>query len=224
MPHPTALGYPGAPEQQLPRSAGEDEAAEEGAPGEDDPVAELPAESWVVDAAERTGIPQRSVYAYAGAALDTAETRPDCGIGWNTLAGIGQVESVHGQFEGSTISAYGDVSPPITGVALDGSEGVLEIPDTDDGELDGDEEWDRAAGPMQFIPQTWQRYAADGNMDGEADVHNIDDAALSAASYLCEEGGDLTSDRGWNSAVGTYNQSVPYANDVADHAEEYLPE
>nr|WP_221205961.1 lytic murein transglycosylase [Garicola koreensis] len=151
-----------------------------------------------------------------------AETNEACGIGWNTLAGIGQVESVHGAYDGAEVDERGDVEPHITGVPLDGSEGVLEIPDTDEGELDGDEEWDRAVGPMQFIPQTWQRYTADGNQDGEADVHNIDDAALAAATYLCDEGSDLTTDRGWNDAVTAYNQSVQYANEVADYAEGYL--
>lgn len=188
------------------------------------PVAEVADEGWVVETAERTGIPQRALQAYAGASAHVSETNPECGIGWNTLAGIGQVESIHGAYGDAQIDDDGNVEPPIIGVALDGSEGVMEIPDTDDGELDGDDEWDRAVGPMQFIPQTWQRYAADGNLDGEADVHNIDDAALSAAIYLCDAGGDLTTDHGWNDAVTAYNQSVEYANDVAGHAEDYRSE
>lgn len=216
-PHPTELGYPPAPTQETP-------AATEEISGDvaEVPITELVDPQWVAQTAERSQIPERPLAAYAGAAAHLAETEEACGIGWNTLAGIGQVESVHGAYDGAEIDEGGDVEPPITGVPLDGSEGVLEIPDTDDGELDGDQEWDRAAGPMQFIPQTWQRYAADGNQDGEADVHNIDDAALAAARYLCEEGGDLTTDRGWNDAVSAYNQSVPYANEVADYAEGYL--
>ncbi len=97
----------------------------------------------------------------------------------------------------------------------------MEIPDTDGGELDGDDEWDRAVGPMQFIPTTWEQWARDGNLDGQADVHQYDDAALTAAVYLCAAGEDLTTDQGWNDAVTAYNQSVQYAVDVARHAEEY---
>ena len=46
-------------------------------------------------------------------------------------------------------------------------------------------EFDRAVGPMQFIPTTWQRFARDGDGNGAADPHNLYDAALSAAEYLC---------------------------------------
>jgi membrane-bound lytic murein transglycosylase B len=113
------------------------------------------------------------------------------------------------------------VSPSIIGIPLDGSEGVMAIADTDDGELDEDMEWDRAVGPMQFIPTTWADHAEDGNLDGEADPHQIDDAALTAARYLCENGGDVTTDDGWTTALAAYNRSVSYANDVADLAESY---
>lgn len=216
-PEPTELGYPPAPVQQDPQLATE---AEEAA-GEV-PVTELVDADWVAATAEDAGIPQRALQAYAGAAAHIGQTDPDCGLGWNTLAGIGQVETVHGAFGGSSITDDGVVDPPITGPVLDGSQGVMEIPDTDEGELDGDEEWDRAVGPMQFIPTTWERYAADGDLDGEADVHQFDDAALTAAIYLCDSGEDLTTDRGWNDAVTEYNQSVQYANEVADYAEAYL--
>lgn len=214
-PHPTELGFPPAPTQQLPQEAEGAEAGESGS------IAELPDPEWVGRTAERTGIPERALSAYAGAALRVEQTQPQCRLGWNTLAGIGQVESVHGSYEGAQIGEDGVVEPHIIGVPLDGSEGVMEIPDTDDGELDGDEQWDRAVGPMQFIPTTWRQYAQDGSGDGQADVHQYDDAALTAAVYLCEHGEDLGSDRGWNDAVAAYNQSVEYANDVASFASDY---
>ena len=44
---------------------------------------------------------------------------------------------------------------------------------------------DRAVGPMQFLPASWARYGADGNGDGVRDPHQLDDAALAAAAYLC---------------------------------------
>ena len=214
-PHPTALGFPPAPVQEKP-VLDED-------PGDPDevPITALVDSEWVAETAERTQIPERALSAYAGAAAQLAHTAPDCGLGWNTLAGIGQVESVHGQFGDSTIGEDGVVDPPIIGVALDGSEGVMEIEDTDDGEFDEDDEYDRAVGPMQFIPTTWERYAADGSGAGEPNIHQYDDAALTAAIYLCDSADDLTDDRGWNDAVAVYNQSVEYANDVAGFAEEY---
>lgn len=212
-PDPTELGYPSAPAQDMPEAAGEQVDGV--------PLAELPDPVWVEEMGEETGIPDRALSAYAGAALRLAEDDPDCQLGWNTLAGIGQVESRHGSYGGGQIGEDGVVDPPVIGVPLDGSEGLMEIPDTDDGELDGDEEWDRAVGPMQFIPTTWEQWAQDGNLDGQADVHQYDDAALTAAVYLCASGDDLTTDEGWNDAVTAYNQSVQYANDVARYAAEW---
>jgi membrane-bound lytic murein transglycosylase B len=195
------------------------------APGtEPVPIAELARSAWLRDASERTGIPVRVLAAYAGASLRLVQLQPECGIGWNTLAGIGAVESVHGSYLGASADAEGAVHPPIIGIPLDGSEGIREILDTDDGALDGDAEYDRAVGPMQFIPTTWEAYAQDGNLDGRADPHQIDDAALTAAWYLCQAGGDVTTDDGWTAALTTYNRSVSYAHEVAELAESYAGE
>lgn len=212
-------GRPAAPPQQLPEAAGEPQAGESPAP-----VAELSDPGWVARTAEAADIPARAVTAYAGAATALAVEQPDCGLGWNTLAGIGEVETGHGTHDGSEIGADGRAMPEIVGPALDGGEGVMEIPDTDGGRLDGDDQWDRAVGPMQFIPTTWESWARDGSGDGVPDVHHIDDAALTAASYLCGQQEDMTTDEGWNAAINAYNRSVPYAVDVADHAEEYAAE
>ena len=98
----------------------------------------------------------------------------------------------------------------------------MEIPDTDGGKLDGDATHDRAMGPFQFIPETWRRYGVDANGDGKADPDNIDDAALSAARYLCvSAGGDMTTPQGWEKAVKVYNNSMAYVIDVRDHANAY---
>ncbi|MGG7381593.1 lytic transglycosylase domain-containing protein, partial [Escherichia coli] len=86
----------------------------------------------------------------------------------------------------------GTVSPRITGPPLDGN-GVASIPDSDGGRWDGDTTWDRAVGPMQFLPGTWRTLGRDGNGDRVADPNNLFDAAVSAAGYLClSGGGDLT--------------------------------
>jgi membrane-bound lytic murein transglycosylase B len=207
--------YPPAPDQHVPELAAELVAADSV------PIAELARSAWLRDASARTEIPTRALAAYAGASLRLAQLEPQCGIGWNTLAGIGAVESVHGSYQGARAADDGTVSPPIIGIPLDGSEGVMAILDTDGGELDGDTEWDRAVGPMQFIPTTWESYAQDGNLDGWADPHQIDDAVLTAALYLCRSGGDVTTDDGWTTALATYNRSVSYAHEVADLAESY---
>jgi membrane-bound lytic murein transglycosylase B len=176
--------------------------------------------AWVRSAAEATGIPERALAAYAGAALFKAIDRPDCGLGWNTLAAIGLVESDHGRHGGSSITADGSVSPPIIGIALDGSESAL-IPDSDGGEFDGDAEFDRAVGPMQLIPQTWANWHVDGNGDGVEDPQNIDDAAVAAANYLCRSSPDMVDEEGWRLGVGAYNNSLEYMRSVADAANRY---
>src|SRR3546814_20580862 len=58
------------------------------------------------------------------------------------------------------------------------------------GRWDGDARWDRAVGPMQFIPGTWKSFGVDGSGDGLADPNNVFDAATAAARYLCHGGND----------------------------------
>lgn len=55
--------------------------------------------------------------------------------------------------------------------------------DTDRGSLDRDPTYDRAVGPMQFIPGTWRRVGVDANGDGVKDPQDIGDAATAAAVY-----------------------------------------
>jgi membrane-bound lytic murein transglycosylase B len=137
-----------------------------------------------------------------------------CSIPWWVIAGIGRVESGHGSAHGSSLTPTGDTKVHILGIPLDGRPGVMAIADTDGGRLDDDPVWDRAVGPMQFLPGTWGRWAADGNADAKADPHNIYDAAGAAARYLCFSRGDLTTEAQIRTALLAYNRSVPYGTKV----------
>ena len=183
------------------------------------PAAQL--HDWAVQRAGALGIPVMALEAYAYAARVAEVENPDCHLKWTTLAGIGQVESHHGTYRGAQIAHNGDVTPPIRGVLLDGSGGNLEILDNDSVSHDGEEPFARAMGPMQFIPETWRLYGVDANNDGAISVDNIDDAALSAAGYLCWSGKNLATPRGWMGALRAYNRSDQYARTVRDWATAY---
>ena len=177
--------------------------------------------AWAAERAPALDMPVIALEAYAYAARVAEVENPDCHLAWTTLAGIGRVESHNGTYRGATIAPNGDVRPPIRGVRLDGSAGNLHIVDSDDGELDGDPRMDRAMGPMQFIPETWRLYGVDANNDGVISPDNFDDAALSAAGYLCWRGKDMATPRGWMDALRAYNRSDQYARTVRDWATAY---
>ena len=174
---------------------------------------------WIAQVAAATGIPGRAMEAYVGAHLAVAADQPECGLDWTTVAAIGSIESNHGRHGGATLGDDGYPSKRIVGPPLDGN-GVAAIADTDAGEFDGDTVWDRAVGPMQFIPSTWARWSSDGNGDGLADPNQIDDAAQATARYLCASG-PMTSVEGWRAAVFSYNHLESYVDKVASIANEY---
>ncbi|MEV4316521.1 lytic murein transglycosylase [Actinocrispum sp. NPDC049592] len=180
-----------------------------------------PLTAWAGRVSAVTGVPARALMAYGNAELVLRSTTPGCHLSWATLAGIGRIESNHGQFGGAQLGADGRPSKPIVGVPLDGSVGVQRIADTDGGRYDGDASLDRAVGPMQFIPSTWNKWASDGNGDGRGDPQQIDDAALGAARYLCVGGRDMGSPQGWWAGVLSYNNSVPYGQKVFGLADGY---
>lgn len=180
-----------------------------------------PLSDWAGRVSGATGIPERALWAYGNAELVMRADSPNCHLSWATLAGIGRVESNHGRFGGAKILQGGDESKPIVGVPLNGTGKVEKVSDTDHGRFDGDTEHDRAVGPMQFIPSTWRRYAADGNGDHKGDPENIDDAALAAGRYLCVGGRDLGSPKGWWGGLMSYNASAVYGKKVFGLAEDY---
>ncbi len=175
--------------------------------------------AWSAATAAKTGIPERAVRAYSGASLALAVEQPGCHLGWTTLAALGAIESGHGTHGGSAIGEDGVARPRIFGPRLDGG-AFGAVPDTDRGRLDGDPTWDRAVGPLQFMPSTWARWGADGNGDGVADPQQLDDAALAAGRYLCSYG-DLSSATRWRAAVFAYNHLESYVNSVANAANTY---
>lgn len=237
-----------------------------------------------------TDIPLVALNAYVVAERRLAEERPECGIEWWMLAGIGKIESFHGHFGNSTLNANGHTTEAIRGPALDGrilegadlvadgnipaatgrtEEQAVSIPtpqpapaeqaptpapealasagnpdsepgedgdttaapvpvikrlalieDSDGGRLDDDTVYDRAVGPMQFIPQTWRRFEADGNADERSDPQNMYDASLASARYLCAAS-SMSTPEGRRVAFFAYNHDEEYSANVAAAGDRY---
>ncbi|MEU1298470.1 lytic transglycosylase domain-containing protein [Streptomyces shenzhenensis] len=165
------------------------------------------------------GLPSTVFDAYQKAADSVGRTDPACGLRWELLAAIGKVESGHAG--GGAVAANGDTLTRITGPALDGN-GFALILDSENGVWDGDTVYDRAVGPMQFLPTTWKTWGADGNGDGVADPNNVYDAALAAGHYLCAGDRDLRTAAGLERAILSYNYSRDYLNLVLGWMEFYL--
>nr|WSX73978.1 lytic transglycosylase domain-containing protein [Streptomyces sp. NBC_00899]WSX79957.1 lytic transglycosylase domain-containing protein [Streptomyces sp. NBC_00899] len=155
------------------------------------------------------GLPATVLAAYQRAEASVAESDPGCHLPWQLLAAIGQVES--GQARHGSVDAGGTTYSPILGPVLNG-DGFANISDSDGGRYDGDAVHDRAVGPMQFIPSTWEHWGVDGNGDGVDDPNNVYDAALAAAHYLCADGRDLAVPQDMDRAILGYNHSQAYLN------------
>ncbi|GAA2813170.1 lytic murein transglycosylase [Saccharopolyspora taberi] len=180
-----------------------------------------PVRHWADQVSADIDVPARALVSYVNADLAMRRHQPGCRISWTTLAGIGRIESDHGRYGGALLREDARPSRPIIGVPLDGTPGVRVIGDTDGGALDGDRLYDRAVGPMQFIPSTWRKWATDGNGDGLGDPQNLDDAATAAARYLCNGGRNMSTGPGWWSGLLSYNNSEEYGQKVFGLAEKY---
>ncbi|MEH0983735.1 lytic murein transglycosylase [Micromonospora sp. CPCC 205556] len=176
---------------------------------------------WARTTGARIGVSPVAMQAYGYAELVLAQTNRSCQLSWTTLAAIGYVESRHGQAVGATLKPDGRAEPEIIGDPLDGQGGRMRITDTDRGLFDQDTVYDRAIGPMQFIPTTWQEIGADADNDGRKDPHDLDDAALAAGQYLCKGGRNMTIPGDWWGAILSYNDVRRYAQDVFDKANAY---
>src|SRR6266498_1251634 len=196
-------------------------AAQQAAAG---PGAAAPTPTVTTPTASDNEIPEMALRAYRYAEAWASGFDPSCKLSWSVLAGIGRIESNHGRHFGAQtrFSSTGDVTPTILGPVLNGAPNTGTIHDTDGGRLDGDAVWDRAVGPMQFIPSTWQSLGRDGNGDGVANPSNLFDAAVSAAGYLClNSPGPLTDDTNLRNAIYAYNHSWEYVAAVITWANFY---
>jgi hypothetical protein len=220
------------------RSVADGEVALSAAPADDqadqpsasytvvDPRRSAPVETVAPEPAVRiavTGTPAGTVVqadladvllkAYRSAVAGSPES---CHLPVSLLAAIGQVES--GSLVGRPVDAQHRTA--VFGPVLDGN-GFAAIPDTDHGAWDGDTRWDRAVGPMQFIPSSWRMFGVDADGDGIANPQDVEDAAASTAAYLCYGGRDLTDPAALRSAVLSYNHSAAYLRLVLTYQARY---
>ena len=147
-------------------------------PGEIAPGVPKGGADQVIADASTNGIPAAALAAYQRAAQVIDSADKGCNIDWTLIAAIGRVESNHGRYGGNTLDSNGVSRAGIYGIPLDGSNGTPKITDTDAGQYDNDPQYDRAVGPMQFIPSTWSVVGVDGDSDGKRNPQDIDDAAL----------------------------------------------
>lgn len=159
------------------------------------------------------GIPETALRAYQAA--DDYCT----GLRWELLAGIGSVESGHGTTGGAIADPdTGEVTPWIFGARLDGSPGVRSLPIgrwLDWWGLTGP--WQQAVGPMQFLPGTFKAWAIDADGDGITNPHDLEDAVVTAANYLCQGvHGEIADER---AALLRYNRSDAYVAEVVAYAD-----
>jgi hypothetical protein len=157
-----------------------------------------------------SGIPRTALSAYTRAADAQQRDDPTCHLTWPVLAAIGKVESNHA--DDGDVTTSGDLVHPIFGPILDGRSGTAAV--LADNNPDHTGQWSRAEGPMQVLPTTWAKWAADGNGDGRTDVQNVYDASLAAAHYLCSGNTDLATGPGLSDAILRYNPSATYLETV----------
>ena len=140
--------------------------------------------------------PPRSRPTSAPRPSSTPPTRR-CNLTWQLVAAIGRVESNHGRSGGNTLDdrrrrparhlrhrpRRQPTTPRRSATPTPASTTTTRS-------------YDRAVGPMQFIPSTWSVVGVDADGDGQRNPQDIDDAALATAVYLCSGDDDLSTDAG----------------------------
>ncbi len=169
-----------------------------------------------------SSIPQAALSAYQRAEAVINQADRGCRLPWELIAAIGRVESDHGRFGGNVLDDEGVARPGIYGIPLNGKNNTQSISDTDAGQYDDDTRWDRAVGPMQFIPSTWSVVGVDGDADGTRNPQDIDDSALATAVYLCSGDDDLSAEKGQRASVYRYNHSNEYVDLVLSIMQAYM--
>ena len=176
---------------------------------------------WAERSAPATGVPARALEAYGprnGPSVPRRRTAACRGRRWpawagssRTTGGWGGRTSTPTEWPGRRSSAWRSTarrawprSPTPTPAAWTATSS-----------------YDRAVGPMQFLPATWARYGADGDGDGVRNADDLDDAAAAAARYLCANGRDTADGDGWWDGVLAYNRSIDYARRVWTAADRY---
>lgn len=176
---------------------------------------------WAAKVAAAVDAPAIAIQAYGFAQLALAQLDPQCRLSWTTLAGIGEVESRHGQADGAVLQPSGRSSPVVMGPVLDGRNGRPLVTDTDAGAFDGDSTYDRAVGPLHLMPSAWRAYAIDADGDAIVDPFDLDDAALTLGRLLCSGTEDLAVRSGWNTAIARYRDGNAYRRTVFAAADKY---
>jgi membrane-bound lytic murein transglycosylase B len=166
----------------------------------------------VVSMASASGIPAVALAAYLRAQTVINAADPTCHLPWELVAAIGRVESDHGRADANRLTNQGLATPGIFGPALDGRHGTPRIRDTDAGRYDDDTSYDRAVGPMQFVPSTWAIVGVDADNDGQRNPQDVYDASLASALYLCSGPDDLSTGAGQRAAVYRYNHDQRYVD------------
>ena len=165
--------------------------------------------------------PRSSAYQRAEAVINEADK--GCDLPWELIAAIGRVESDHGRFGGNALDDRRASPVPAStasrSTARTTPSGSL---DTDAGQYDDDTRFDRAVGPMQFIPSTWSVVGVDGDSDGTRNPQDVDDAALATAVYLCSGDDDLSAEKGQRASVYRYNHSNDYVDLVLSIMQAYM--
>ena len=189
-------------------------------PGPADRRVRPAARSWSGWTRWASPAPALAAYQLAAKLVDQAD--PACRIDWALVAAIGRVESDHARFGGNALDAQGIARPGIIGAAArTGPTARRGSPTPTTGAGTATPTYDRAVGPMQFIPGTWRIVGADADGDGARNPQDMYDAATATAIYLCSGPGDLRRDSDLYGAVKRYNNSDPYVRTVIAIADAY---
>ncbi|HZD64980.1 MAG TPA: hypothetical protein VE152_02650, partial [Acidimicrobiales bacterium] len=164
--------------------------------------------------------------AYLTAAGEMGRVDPGCHLSWADLAAIGKIESDNAQYHGTRLAADGTAFPAILGPALDGTGGNGAYLVPANVSWDGSGPFERAVGPMQFLPTTWQalaRVLPPLPRGVPPNPNNVYAAALGAGRYLCLAAGPrgMTSLQGIKAAYFSYNHSVSYVGHALRNALAY---